>query len=85
MAITDRTKWKKDEELAEQEKPKTAEELNIAADRIRNAIRMLNNVLEETSHYGMEVIIMHTQKRNEKAKINYDEYEVKRVYKKEDF
>jgi hypothetical protein len=33
----------------------------------------------------MEVIIQHGIKANEKAKVTYDEYEVKKVYKKENF
>lgn len=86
MAKADRTKWKKDEELTTvKEKPKTTVELNAVAKQVRDAIRTLNSILEEASHYGMEVIIQHGIKANEKAKVTYDEYEVKKVYKKENF
>jgi len=85
MAITDRTQWKTDEQLSKQEAEKTTEELDDLAKHIRVAVKNLNQTLADASDYGLEVIIQLIQKSNEKAKVTYDEYEIKRIYKKEHF
>jgi hypothetical protein len=83
--MEDRTQWKKDEELAEQEKPKTPEELAILADQIRNSIRMMNDSLKVAAEAGLEAVIEWSRERNDKTKVNYLAIQVKKIEKREEF
>jgi hypothetical protein len=55
------------------------------AEKIRTTVKSLNHVLKEASMYGMEVLVEHSTELNEKAKIAYDQYSVKKIVRKEEF